>query len=169
MVFLPSLCSYLQAQFTWAFWGQRGTMTQHQHTYSTAYKKALSLCPLDSRIPCLSLLQELEQTGSPFVLPAVWPKAFPTPIAFLHKKNTHRSKLWLEKFTAGWGKSHCSCSCWADIQPVFHSSALSFEEYLRTGHVQAYKGFFFSELKGRYEYEGGMGPKDIRRQHHTPT
>ncbi|KAF2977382.1 hypothetical protein EK904_006289 [Melospiza melodia maxima] len=28
----------LQAQFTWAFWGQRGTVTQHQHTHSTAYK-----------------------------------------------------------------------------------------------------------------------------------
>lgn len=62
----------------------------------------------------------------------------------------------------------CSCNCWADIQPVFHSSALSFGEYLRTGHVQAYKGFFFAGLKGRYEYEGGMGLKDILRQHHTP-
>lgn len=52
---------------------------------------------------------------------------------------------------------------------VFHSSALSFGEYLRTGQLQAYKGFFFSVLKGRYEDEGGMGLKDILRQHHTPT
>lgn len=131
------------------------------HTQQLTKTEALSLCPLDSRIPCLSLLQELEQAGSPFVLAAVWYKAVPTPIASLHKKNTHRSKLWLEKFTAGWGKSQCSCNCWADIQPVFHSSALSFGEYLRTGHVQAYKGFFFSGLKGRYEYQGEMGLKDI--------
>lgn len=52
---------------------------------------------------------------------------------------------------------------------VFHSSAFSFGEYLRTGQLQAYKDFFFSGLKGRYEYEGGKGLKDILRQHHTPT
>lgn len=73
------------------------------HTQQLTKTEALSLCPLNSRISCLSFLQELEQPGSLFVLAAEWYKTVPTPIAFLHKKNTHRSKLWLEKFTAGWG------------------------------------------------------------------
>lgn len=149
------------------FLGAEGNDTTSIYTLNSLQKLKLYPFVLWTGESHLSLLQELEQAGSPFALAAVWYKAFPTPIAFLHKKNTHRSKLWLEEFTARWGKSQCSCNCWANIQPVFHSSALSVGEYLRTGHVQAYKGFFFSGLEGRYE--GGMGLKDILRQHHTPT
>lgn len=121
--------------------------------------EALSLfCPLNSRIPCLSfLLQELRKPGSSSVFSCSVTQGcsfrFPHQLLSCTRKIPTGASFGYRNSQGAGGKSvllHLLSTQTFNLF-VFHSSALSFGEYLRTGQLQAYKDFFFSGLKGRYE------------------
>lgn len=153
------------------FLGGRGEQWQHQHTHSTAYKN-WSFIPLS-----------FEQQNTLFITSAGAGRSWLTfcfscsviqgcshTNRFPAQEKYPQEQALVREIHSGVGEKSVLLQLLSRHSiSVFHSSALSFGEYLRMGQLQAYKGFFFSGLKGRYEYEGGKGLKDILRQHHIPT
>lgn len=157
----PLYAYNLQAQFTW---GSQGRVEQwhnkNVHPPQLMKIEALTLSPVNSRTPsfCHFLCNSWNKLAHLQLQCAIQGCSYSSHSNYFPAQEKYPQEQALAIGIHRGIKSRCSCSCWAHRHSlfVFHSSALSSGEYLRTGQLQAWSSFLYWKAD-MSAHEGGKG------------